>query len=49
MLSKIKEWVKTEILDDEYEMTALVVFGIGGPFILIIFAITLYMLYRIQI
>ena len=44
MFRKFIVWLKKEYLDDPYEATALVAFGIGCPFILIIFAVTLYLI-----
>lgn len=40
-MSKVLKWIKTNIIDDEYEMHALVCFGILLPFILIVLVITI--------
>jgi len=48
VFTKLKVWFKKEYLDDPYEATALVAFGIGCPFILIIFAVTLYLIKLVE-
>jgi len=44
MFTKLKTWFKNEILEDPYEASAAVAFGIGCPLILVIFIATLYLI-----
>jgi hypothetical protein len=44
MMKKLGSWFKENFLDDPFEMSAAIAFGIGFPLILLIFGVTLYLL-----